>query len=33
MAKASQVHGDMLNGLLVAAIGIVGVGWLVVKNY
>ncbi len=33
VAKASQVHGDMLNGLLAAAIGIIGVGWLVVKNY
>ena len=33
MAKASQAHGDMLNALLVAGIGIIGVGWLVVKNY
>ena len=33
MAKASQAHGDMLTALLVAGIGIIGVGWLVVKNY
>jgi hypothetical protein len=33
MAKASQARCNMLNGLLVSAIGIIGVGWLAVKNY
>ncbi len=28
MAKASQAHGDMLTALLVAGIGIIGVGGL-----